>query len=74
MLHVWGRRKMHTGFWWGNLRERDHFEDPDIDGSVILKWISRKWDGGMCWIDVAQKNRDGWWVLVNAVMNLWGCS
>ena len=24
---------MYTGFWWGNLRVRDHFEDPDIDGS-----------------------------------------
>jgi len=22
--------------WWGNLRERDHLEDPDIDGKIIL--------------------------------------
>ena len=35
---------MHTGFWWGNLRERDHLEDPGIDR--ILHWIFRKWDGG----------------------------
>ena len=27
------------------------------------------WGGGMDWIDVVQ-NRDGWWVLVNAVMNI----
>jgi len=26
-----------TGFWWGNLRERGHFEDLGIDGRVILK-------------------------------------
>ena len=36
---------MHTGFWWGNLRERDHLEDPGIGGRV-LKWIFKKWDGG----------------------------
>jgi len=22
--------------WWGNLRERDHLEDPGIDGRVTL--------------------------------------
>jgi hypothetical protein len=34
---------VYTGFWWGNLRERDHLEDPGIDGSVKLKWVFRKW-------------------------------
>ena len=29
----------------GNMRERDYLEDPGIDGSVISKWIFRKWDG-----------------------------
>jgi hypothetical protein len=33
---------VHTGFWWGDLREGDHFED----GRIILKWIFKKWDGG----------------------------
>ena len=28
----------------GNLRERDHLGDPSIDGRIILRWISRKWD------------------------------
>jgi len=23
---------MHTGFLWGNLKERDHLEEVDIDG------------------------------------------
>jgi len=32
--------------WWGNLRERGHLGDPGVDRSVILKWISRKWDVG----------------------------
>ena len=31
-----------TGFWWGNLRERNHFENPGADGRIILRWIFRK--------------------------------
>jgi hypothetical protein len=38
---------VYTEFWWGNLRERDHFEDPDVDGRIILRWIFRKWDVGV---------------------------
>jgi hypothetical protein len=33
-----------TGFWLGNLRERDHWGDPDIDGRIIIRWIFRKWE------------------------------
>jgi hypothetical protein len=28
----------------GNLRERNHLEDPGVDGMKMLKWIFRKWD------------------------------
>jgi hypothetical protein len=30
--------------WLGNLRERDHWGDPDLDGRIILRWIFRKWE------------------------------
>ena len=54
----------------GNLKERDHWGDPGVDGRIILRWIFRKWDwGGMDWIELAQ-DRDRRRALLNAVMNL----
>jgi hypothetical protein len=51
-----GRGEVHTVFWWGNLRNRDDFEGPGIDGRIILKWIFRKWDGeirtGLIWVRI----------------------
>jgi len=40
------RGEVYTGFWWGNLRESHHMENPGIDGRLILRWIIRKWEGG----------------------------
>ena len=42
-----GRIEAYTGFWWGNLREKDHLGDPGVDGRLILSWIFRKWDVGV---------------------------
>jgi hypothetical protein len=43
---VLGRGESYIGFWWGSLREKDHFGDPGVDGIMILKWIFGKWDVG----------------------------
>ena len=41
-----GRREVRTELWWVNFEERDHLEDPVVDGRIVLRWIFRKWDGG----------------------------
>jgi hypothetical protein len=59
-----------TGFCCGNLGEGDILEDPGVDGGIILIGILKRGNGGMDWNNLAQ-DRDSWWALVNAVMNLW---
>jgi hypothetical protein len=34
-----GIREMHTGYWWESQKERDHWEDQDIGGCIILREI-----------------------------------
>ena len=70
MWRVCGRGEVCTGFWWGNLRGRDHWGDPDVDGRIILRWIFRKWEGvSGDWMELAQ-DRDKWRAFVSTVMNL----
>jgi hypothetical protein len=30
---------MRVGFWWEIQKERDHYEDLDIGGKIMLSWI-----------------------------------
>jgi hypothetical protein len=43
----------------GKPEGKNHLEDQGIDGRIILRWIFRKWEGGMEWIDLAE-DRDRW--------------
>jgi hypothetical protein len=36
-----GRGEVCTGFWWENVRERDHCGDPDVDRRIILTFRRR---------------------------------
>ena len=46
--------------WWGNLRDGDRFEDPVVDGGIILRWIFRKghrvWTGSI-WFRIGTGGR-----------------
>jgi hypothetical protein len=41
-----------TRFWWGSLRERDHWGDPDVDGDNtkrdiqdVIRIVETGWSG-----------------------------
>jgi len=59
---------VHTGVWWGDLRERDHLEDQHINEMMISKFISETGYKGMHWINLAQA-RDKSRACVKMVMN-----
>ena len=50
---------MHTGFWWGHLRERDHL------GKIMFKWLFKKlnegaWTGlNWLWIGTGSRHECG---------------
>jgi hypothetical protein len=53
-----GEGEVCIGLWWGNLRERDRWGDPGVDGRIILKWIFKRWDvgvrTGLGWLRIGQ--------------------
>ena len=60
MWNVWGTGEVRSGFWWGDLRERVHLEEPGVDRRIILKLILKKWDGetwtGLIWLRIGAGN------------------
>jgi hypothetical protein len=51
-----GRRGTLIDYWWESQRERDHSEDPDVDGWIILGLILERWNGvmwtGLVWLRI----------------------
>jgi hypothetical protein len=47
---------MHVGYWWACRKERDHWEDQDVGGWTILKWILERYDVmewiGLIWLRI----------------------
>jgi hypothetical protein len=45
-------------YWWESQKERDHWEDQDVGGWIILGWILGRWDGvmwaGLVWLRIEQ--------------------
>jgi hypothetical protein len=37
MWHICETGKVHTGFWWGDLMERDRMEDLGIEGKIVFQ-------------------------------------
>jgi len=44
---AYGERRGVYRVWWGNMKERNHWENPGVDGRIILRWIFRKWNVGI---------------------------
>jgi len=44
-----GSRDVYTGFWWGQLSEREHLGNPGVDDMIILNGSSgsRNWGYGL---------------------------
>jgi len=60
MWHVWGRGEGCTGFWWGNLRERDQLGRPRRRWEDNIKMDLHEVGGGCGdWMELAQ-DRDRW--------------
>jgi hypothetical protein len=70
--YVCSLRKVHTGVYWANLRERAHLEYLDVDGEDNNTEINFKQSMVgvtlvLVWLTMGGRRR----VVVNAVMNFW---
>jgi hypothetical protein len=58
MWHISRKGELCIRFWWGNLRDRVHWKDKDVDGRIILGWKFWNWKGfvgtGRSWLRIGR--------------------
>ena len=61
LIALRGAGQVRTGFWRGDLKERDHLEDEDIDTRIIIKCIFKKLHGetwtGFMWLRIGSDSK-----------------
>ena len=60
---------MCTGFWWGNLRVRDHWGNPDVDRGGNIEMDLQEVGGGFGNRMELAQDRERWRAIVSTVMN-----
>ena len=43
MWHAWGTGEVRAGVLMPIPERKKHFEDLDVDGNIILKWVFKSW-------------------------------
>jgi len=61
MWHVWETGEVHTGFWWGDLGEKDHLQDLGVDGRtavncILKEYVRRAWIR-LIWLRIGTSDR-----------------
>jgi hypothetical protein len=65
------RGEAYTGFWWGDLGERDQLGDPGIDGRIILTWSALYSNCGIIFQIISRRMLETWAVIYSAIQ-FWG--
>ena len=51
-----GAGEVHKVFWLGDLKDRDRLENLGVDVRIILRWMTKQWDGeawiGLIWMRI----------------------